>query len=152
MQLGQVVGNAAGRPHVDLHVLLFEGPGQVLGLIGIAVDQEHPRLAGRRDQPEVAVVVQQRVVVALQPGRDRGQAPLVDRLFEDNAVLAFLELDRLAGDLDVAAVDLELSLVVVVIAVDQDLDVERLALQHLRRRGHGRELDLGVGHGPATGT
>ena len=144
LQLGQVVGNAARRADVHLHVLLFECPGQMLGLVRVAVDQEHPRLAGRRHQPKLAIVVQERVFVALQPGRDRGQSPLVDRLFEDNPVFAFLERDRLAGDLDVSPVDLELPLAVVVIAVDQDLDIERLALKDLRRRGDGRELDLGV--------
>ena len=50
LQLGQVVGRSAGRPDVDLHVLLFEGPGQVLGLVGVAFEQEHPRLARGRDQ------------------------------------------------------------------------------------------------------
>ena len=75
----------------------------------------------------------------------RGQSAQLDRLFEDNAVLAFLELDRLVGDLDVASIDLDLALVVVVIAVDQDLDVKWLALLDLRRGGHGGELDLGIG-------
>ena len=75
LQLGQVVRRSAGRPRVDLHVLLFQGPGQVLGLVGVAVDQQHARLAGNRDQPEVAVIVEQRVLVALEPRRERGQPP-----------------------------------------------------------------------------
>ena len=145
LQLGQVIRRPSGRPDVDLHVLLFQRPGQVLGLVGVALDEEHPRLAGGRDQREVAVIVQQRVAVALEPGGDRGQAAQVDRLLEDDAVLARLELDRLVGDLDVAAVDLDAALVVVVVAIDQDLDVERLALEHLGRRVDGRELGLGLG-------
>ncbi len=152
LQLGQGVRHPAGRADVDLHVLLFQGPGQVLGLVGVALDQQHPRLAGGRDQAEVAVVVQQRVAVAAEPGRDRGQPALLDRLLEDDPVLALLELERLVGDLDVAAVDLDAALVVVVVAVDQDLDVERLALQDLRGDVHGRELDLGVGADRAAAT
>ena len=93
----------------------------------------------------VSVYPLSRAVIGVSP-------PSVDRLLEDDPVLAFLELDRLVGDLDVAAVDLELALVVVVIAVDQDLDVERLALQDLRRGVHGRELNLGARSRTGNGT
>ena len=62
----------------------------MLGLIGVALDQEHPRLARGRDQGEVAVVVQQRVLVALEPRRDRSQPAGVDRLLEHELFSPFL--------------------------------------------------------------
>ena len=126
--------------------MLFQGVHQVAGVLGVALDQEDPGLARGVDQAEVVVVVEQLVLEVPGPDLERGQAVGLDRLAEDEPVLALLDLLPLADDLERAPVDLDVPLVVVV-GVDDDLDVERLALQDLRGDVDGGDLDLGVGPG-----
>ena len=95
LQVGQVVGHAGRRAQIDLDVLLLQGERQLADQLGIALDDQHARLAGGEDQAAFGVVVEQRVACqALDAGRVVGQPLARHRLLEAEAVFALLDRPR----------------------------------------------------------
>ena len=130
------------RAQIDLNVLLLQGEGQLADQLGIAFDDQHPRLAGGEDQAAVGVVVEQRVACRLVrrgPCSAASRSRSID-CWKRKRFSPFLIGLRFADDLVRAAIDLDQAFVVVV-GVDHDFDVERLALADL-----GRHVDRGDLH------
>ena len=144
LQVGELVGDALRRARVDDDPFLLQRPAEVLGQFGVALDQQHARLAGAEDEALRGVVVLEFVLEAFYADGVFGQSLVDDRLLEAEMVLAFLDLDLLADDLVGAAEDFDLPLVIV-IGIDDDVHVERLAFTDLRGHLHVRDLHFKIG-------
>ena len=127
----------------------------MLGLLGIAVDDQDARAPQAVDQRNRRVVIERRVLEARDASSDLGELLVGQPILEGEAVLPLVHLPARLADawqLGAIAEHLQDSLVVVV-RIDDDFDRERLCLADLGRDRDLGDLDLGFfarrqGHRP----